>query len=441
MPDAAADRASRVAFIPHSTPITIARAEGAYLYTPDGRALLDAAGGAIVANVGHGRREVADAMAHAAAELSYIVPPFATEGRMELVERLVDRWVPRGLNRVYLASGGSEAVEAALRLARHHHVAAGRPGRWKVIGLDLSYHGVTLGALAVGNHAQRRAGMEPLLVPFPHAPAPYRFLGAKGGGPHPADELERIIREEGPDTVAGFIAEPVVGSAGAALVPLPDYWPRVREICDRYGVLLIADEVMTGFGRTGKKFGVDHWGVVPDILIAGKGLAGGYAPLCGVYTSEAVVAPLAARREDVMFHTFGGHPTAVAAANVVLQILEREDLVARAAEMGAVLKQRLQDGLGEHPNVGEIRGLGLLIGVELVKDRVTLERFPRETRFAQRVVGAGLRRGVIYYGAGSGPVPDALLIGPPFTITDADIDLIVNVLGEALDDAARSSPS
>ena len=430
------DPAARMAFIPHSVPFAIERAEGAYLVTPGGQRILDAAGGAIVMNIGHGRQEVADAVARALVETTYVVPPFATPHRVRLVERLIDHWLPKGITRVMFTSGGSEAVEAALRLARQHHLASGRESRWKVIGTDLSYHGVTLGALAVGNHATRRAGFEPMLVAFPKVPAPYRLLGAPEGGPHPADELERVIREEGPETVAAFIAEPVVGSAGGAMVPPDDYWPRVREICTRHGILLIADEVMTGFGRTGRKFAVDHWGVVPDILVGGKGLAGGYAPLGGVFATEAVVAPLAAKHEDVMFHTFAGHPSACAAADVVLEIMEREDLVARAAQVGNHLRARLEEAVGTHPNVGEIRGLGLMLGIELVKDRTTLERFPVGSRFAQRVQSQGLRRGVFYYAAGSGPVRDALLIGPPFTITNADIDLLVNTLTPSLDAAA-----
>ncbi len=435
--DTSPEALSRAAFIPHSVPFAIDRAEGAYLVTPSGQRILDAAGGAIVANIGHGRREVGEAMAEAATRNSYVVPPFVTPERARLVERLVERWLPAGLTRVLFTSGGSEGVEAALRLARQHHVAAGREGRWKVIGTDLSYHGVTLGALAVGNHAPRRGPIEPMLAAFPKAPAPFTFAGYPPPSENPAEALERVIRDEGVDTVAAFIAEPLVGSAGGALVPPDDYWPRVREICTRHGVLLIADEVMTGFGRTGKRFAVEHWGVTPDILVGGKGLAGGYAPLCGVYATEAVVAPLAALRQDVMFHTFAGHPAACAAADVVLDIMEREGLVARAAKTGALLKARLEEAVGAHPNVADVRGLGLMLGVELVKDRTTMERFPAGSRMAARVQAEGLRRGVFYYACGSGPVPDALLMGPPFTIGATDIDLLVRTLGPSIDAAVR----
>jgi adenosylmethionine-8-amino-7-oxononanoate aminotransferase len=435
--DASPARTTNAAFVPHGAPFAVARAEGAYLVTPAGQRILDAAGGAIVANIGHGRREVAEVAAAALERCTYVVPPFATEDRLKLVERLQKSWLPPSLTRITFTSGGSESVEAALRLARQHHLLAGRPDRWKVIGTDLSYHGVSLGALSVANHAARRAPFEPMLIPFPKTPAPYVIPGLEHAE-HPADALERVILAEDPETVAAFICEPVVGAAGGALVPVDDFWPRAREICSRYGVLLIADEVMSGFGRTGKKFAVEHWGVEPDILVGGKGLSGGYAPIGGVYASEAVVAPLAAERQDLMFYTYSGHPASCAVAEKVLEIMEREDLVARSERMGALLRQRL-DSLADHPNVAEIRGLGLMLGVEFVKDRRTMERFPAEAKFATRLQGAALRQGVFLYAAGSGPVRDAALFGPPFTINGEDIDLIVDTLAAALDETVAQT--
>ncbi len=432
------ERLRRMSFVPGSgPPFAIQSGEGVYLITPDGRQILDAAGGAIVSNIGHGRSEVAEVAGRALAEVDYVVPPFATEARVRLVERLVDRWLPEGLTRVGFTSGGSESVDAAIRLARQHHLAAGRPERWKVIGRELSYHGITLGALAAGGHASRRKGFEPLLVDFPKAPAHYCLdcsLGQHADGclERAADGLEEAIVQAGPDTVAAFIAEPVVGAAGGVLVPPQSYWPRVAEICHRYGVLLIADEVMTGFGRTGRRFGVDHWGVVPDIIVGGKGLAGGYAPIGGIYATAGVVAPLAEQGQDPMFYTFAGHSAACAVADKVLEILEREDLVARAAAMGEVLRARLSS-LEGHPNVAQVRGLGLLWGIELVRDRETLERFPASDHVAMRAVVAGLGRGVFFYPGGSGPVQDAVLIGPPFIISEDEIDMLAGVLEESID--------
>jgi adenosylmethionine-8-amino-7-oxononanoate aminotransferase len=428
------------AFVPGGISLPVARAEGAWLFLPDGRRILDAAGGAIVANVGHGRSEVADAVARALRQASYLVPPFATDARLELVERLRRDWLPAELTRILLTSGGSESVDAALRLARQHHVASGRAERWKMIGRDLSYHGTTLATLAVGGHTKRRAGLEPLLLDWPKAPA-HDCARCPLGLERPTcgvacvDAIEALIVREGPESVAAVVAEPVVGSTAGALVPPDDYWPRLAEICRRHGVLLIADEVMAGFGRTGRAFAVDHWGVVPDILVGGKGLAGGYAPMGGVYATEAVLAPLAARGEEFMFYTYGAHPASCAAAVAVLDIVQRERLVARAAETGKRLLDRLRATLADHPHVADVRGLGLLLGVELVRDRATLAPFPAATKLAGRVVAAGLSRGVFFYPGGSDAVRDVVCLGPPFTIGDEEIDLVCEVLPRAIDAA------
>jgi adenosylmethionine-8-amino-7-oxononanoate aminotransferase len=439
------DAARRAAFVPNerATPFPIARAEGAYLFAPDGQRILDAAGGAIVVNIGHGRREVAEVAARALEQLTYVVPTFATEAKTALVERLTERWLPDGMTRASFTSGGSESIEAAIRLARLHHVSAGRPERWKVIGREFSYHGITLAAMAVGGHEPRRKGYEPLLLNFPKAPSHYCLecsLGRtdKDCREESADKLEEVILREGPDTVAAFLAEPVVGSAAGAVVPPDGYWPRVAEICRKYGVLLIADEVMCGFGRTGAKFAVNHWGVVPDIMVAGKGLAGGYAPIGGVYATDRVIAPIAGRGEDLMFYTFTAHPAACAVADKVLEIMEREDLVARAKTMGDMLRERLRH-LENHPHVAEVRGIGLMQAVELVRDKETLERFPAEDRMTRRVVAAGLRKGVFFYPGGSGRAQDVIMLGPPMIITEDNIDLLVTVLEESIDEAVSRS--
>ena len=362
--------------------MAIARTEGPWLVTPDGRRILDAAGGAIVANVGHGRTEVADAVAEALKTETYLVPPFATPSRVRLVERLQASWLPEGLTRCVFTSGGSEGVDLALRVVRQHFVSAGEPSRWKVIGRELSYHGTTLATLSVGGHTKRRAGFEPLLVAHPKAPAcfPLRctYCGPSGcDGTGCADALDALIRREGPETVAAFIAEPVGGSTAGALVPPPAYWPRVVDICRRHGVLVIADEVM--------------------------------------------------------FYTYGAHPGACAAADKVLEILEREKLVERAAELGRLLTERLAP-LARHPNVAEVRGLGLLQAVEFVRDRKTLEPFPKEARFASRITAAALGHGVFLYPGGCDPARDVVCFGPPFTIGPAEIDLAVGALEKALAD-------
>lgn len=436
-----ASRTRRYPFVSRgeSPPVAVARTEGPWLVTPDGRRIYDAAGGAIVANIGHGRTEVADAVREALATESFVVPPFATPSRLRLTERLLDRWLPPGMTRCVFTSGGSEAMDAALRVARQHHLSAGRPSRWKVLGRELSYHGTTLGTLAVGGHTKRRAGFEPYLFDAPKAPACYPLRCALCRGREEgctlacADALDDLIRREGPDTVAAFVAEPVGGSTAGALVPAEGYLARVAEICRRHGVLLVADEVMCGFGRTGRKFATDHYGVVPDLLVGGKGLAGGYAPICGIFATEAVVEPIAARGDEVMFYTYAAHPGACAAADKVLEIVEREGLVARAAEMGTLLARRLA-GVADHPNVAEVRGLGLLQAVEFVRDKATLEPFPKETRFTTRVVAAGLGHGIFVYPGGCDPARDVVCFGPPLTITPDEIDFVAGAFEKALAD-------
>jgi len=436
-----AERARRLSFVarPGSTPLRIARAEGAWLYTEEGQAILDASGGAIVANVGHGRREVAEAYARELEKASYLLPPFATESRLRLVERLVQRWLPAGLTRVAFTSGGSESVDAALRVVRAHHLAAGRPGRWKVIGRDLSYHGTTLATLAVGGHTKRRAGYEPWLPDLPKAPACYCWRCPLGKtypscGVQCVDEIETAILRAGPDSVAAVIAEPIGGSTAGALVPPDEYWPRLAEICRRHGALLIADEVMTGFGRTGKKFAVDHWGTTPDILVGGKGLTGGYAPMGAVFAREEVVEPIAAAGQELMFFTYSAHPASCAAADRVLQILEREALVARAATMGEKLGKRLSRLLA-HPNVGDVRGRGLLWAVELVADKATREPFEASAKLTEKVVAAGIANGIFVYPGGVDPARDVITLGPPFTISEQEIEMI----GERLERAIESA--
>jgi adenosylmethionine-8-amino-7-oxononanoate aminotransferase len=435
------DRTRSYPFVSKGEParITIARTEGPYLITPEGQRIFDAAGGAIVSSIGHGRAEVAEAAQRALEQTSYVVPPFATESRVRLTERLQENWLPEGVTRVLYTSGGSESVEAAIRVARQHHVAAGRPGRWKIVGRQLGYHGITLTALAVGGHSKRRAGFEPLLMDFPKAPACYSLrceLCREQGACSLAcaDALERVIEEEGADTIAAFIAEPVGGSTAGALVPPDGYWPRIAEICRRHQILVIADEVMPGFGRTGRCFAVDHWGLVPDFIVGGKGLASGYAPIGGVFAREEVIAPIAARGDEVMFYTYGAQPASCAIADKVLEIVERENLVARAAEMGDLLQARLRDVFGDHPHVAEIRGLGLLQAVEFVRDRDTLDPFPADEKFTHRLIAAGLGHGVFFYPGGVDPARDVVCFGPPFTITPEQIDFVVEVLEKSVAD-------
>jgi adenosylmethionine-8-amino-7-oxononanoate aminotransferase len=425
-------------FVPAARNLNIVGTEGAYLETSDGRRILDAAGGAIVVNVGHGRRSVAEAVAQATEQETYVVPPWLTPSRAALIERLRRDWLPAGLGRVHLACGGSEGVESAMKIALQYHAACGRPERTVIIGRDVSYHGTTLATTAVGGHEARKKGLAHALADYPRVATPYPLrcpLGPHdpGAGDFYVAELEDRINEIGPDSVAAFLAEPIIGSSGGAIVPPENYWPAVRALCDRHGIVLIMDEVMTGFGRTGLRFGHQHWDVTPDILVAGKGLAGGYAPIAGIFARDEIASAIAEAEMNVMFHTFGAHPAACAAANEVLRILTDEDLVARAASLGERLAAALNAEFAQHPHVAEVRGRGLLQAVEIVADRDSLERFPTDANVTNRIVGAALERGVFFYGGGTGSVRDIVCFGPPFIIDDGDIETMVQTLGLALE--------
>ena len=420
-------------------PVRIERAKGAYLYDASGREILDAAGGAIAVNVGHGRLEVANAMRDAAVQCSYAVPPWLTPQRERLIERLLADWLPPGLTRVHLTASGSEGVETLVKIALEYHAACGREQKTKIIARAPSYHGTTLGALAVSGHEARRFGLDHALPAMPDVPAPYalRCPDADVGGYCLRALKERIHRED-PQTVAGILAEPIVGASGGALVPPDGYWQAVRALCDEHDILLLTDEVMCGFGRTGTRFALDRWGVEPDVMVAGKGLGGGYAPITGVYGTEAVAEALQQAGMNVMFHTFAAHPAACAAADKVLEILDRECLVEHAAKTGETLKARLAEALADHPHVAEVRGAGLLIGVEVVENRESLARYRADERVTTRITSSAYRRGVSFYPGGTGAQRDIVMIGPPFNIGEREVGRIVETLVAAVDDVTGS---
>lgn len=418
---------NRFSFVPGQVagPLVVG-GQGSYLFTADGRRILDAAGGAIVANVGHGRREVADRVHDAMATAGYVVPIWPTPHRLALRDRLVERWLPPGFTQLFFTSGGSESTDSAVRLARAYQLSKGRPERWKIVGRHPSYHGMTLGTIAAASHSGRQAGFEPLLLDFPKVPW------------DDADAVVKVIEQEDPSTIAGFIAEPITGASGGCLVADDHYWSTVTRVCKEHDILLIADEVMTGFGRTGRRFGHEHFPFQPDVVVGGKGLGGGYVPIGMVATRADVVEPLQATG-GFMFFTYSGSDAACAGAEAVLDILEEEQLVARSAAMGALLQQRLREELDDHRHVADIRGRGLFVGVQLVLDRDTGEQFPVTARLASQVVAAGLRRDVWYYPGGSGPVHDAVMFGCPFTVTESEIDTMAVVLRESIDEAVRST--
>lgn len=424
-------------FIPAKQLNSVSHASGAYLYMKDGAKILDAAGGAIVTNIGHGRQEVADAIHAAVMNSGYIVPPWLTPEREALVEELCNNWLPPHLTRVHLTSGGSEGNEAAMKIAVQYQASRGYKGRNVILARSVSYHGTTISTAGVSGHPGRKKGLEGILQDYPRIETPYP-LRCPLGPHHPgaADyyikSLEDTIASVGPDNIAALIAEPLNGSSGGAITPPDNYWNRAQAILKKHGILLIMDEVMTGFGRVGTKFGADLYGIEPDLLVAGKGMAGGYAAIAGVYGTAEIARSIAAGGYDIMFHTFGALPHSCAAATKVLQILRHENLVERTRKVGADLKARLIDRFGQHPLVAEIRGEGLLIGIEIVKDRETLTPFDASEGITGKMVGYAMAEGVFFYPGGTGEVRDILCIGAPLIIGEEEMELMVNALDKAL---------
>jgi adenosylmethionine-8-amino-7-oxononanoate aminotransferase len=424
---------------PHD-PIAIERAEGPWLYTRDGRKILDGGAGAVVVNIGQGREEIAEIARQTIARLDYVLPVWTSPERERLVERLV-KWTPAGINRFFFTSGGSEANEAAFKFALLYHKIRGKITKNQIIGRQFSYHGNTIAALSAAGTG-RRADYEQVLIDWPKIPPSYCYR-CPWGKTYPgcdldcAAALEQKILELGADSIAAFIAEPMMGSAGGAVPPVKEYWPRLREICSKYDVLLIADEVMTGFGRTGRRFAVDHWNVVPDILVGGKGLTGGYLPMGVCAVRGELVEEVERSKADFMFYTYSSHPVACAVADGVLGIMEREQLVERSAQVGARLGAQLREELSGHPMVGDIRGSGLFWGIELVHDKANRVPFAPEKRVTNKVLAAALRRGLFFYpangmaGQGRG---DAMMLTPPFIIGDAEIEFVVRTARDALED-------
>lgn len=428
--------------IPGTAPPSITRGEGVWLWDTEGRRYLDGCSGAVVVNVGHGRTEVMEAIARQGRQVAFVHGGEFTSPALDDFCARLAALAPRGLDRVYPVSGGSEATETALKLARAYHRLRGRHGKWRVIARRVSYHGTTLGALSMSGHAARRAPYAPLLLDFPHLDGPDLY---RDPDPHsPANTgaaLEAAILAAGADSVAAFIAEPVVGAAGGALTPPPGHFERIREICDRYDVLFIADEVMTGVGRTGHMWGMQHSAATPDLLVAGKGLASGYAPLAAVLAS-ARIHDLFAESDQPFVHgfTYAGHPLACAAGSAVLDIMVRERLAERAAAQGERLDTLLREVAARHPIVGDVRGRGLMRGIELVADRATKAPHPARMTVAARLGEAALRRGLcIYPGGGhlAGPSGDHALVAPPLVVDGAELGELASRLDESLGDLER----
>jgi len=425
------------------------RGEGCYVFDSHGRKYLDAAGSAAVVSIGHGVAEVGRAMARQAAELEFAhTSQFHTAIAERLAARLRVLAPPafREAGRVWFTSGGSEATETAIKLARQYWVERGQPSRTRIVSRWQSYHGSTLGALALSGNLRRRAIYAPLLPEWGHI-APCYCYRCPLGLTFPdcrvacADELEKLLTDVGPQSVAAFIFEPVVGATLGAVAPPDGYLQRIAEIARRHGILLIADEVMTGMGRTGKNFAVEHWGITPDLILVGKGVASGYAPLGAVLVAPHVAEAIQ-HGSGAFEHgfTYQAHPVAMAAGLAVLDYIAQHHLFDRVLSAGRELLAALEP-LRQHPNVGDIRGLGLLLGIEFVKDRASREPFPRSAGFAERVRQAAMEEGVTTYpiqGCADGERGDHILLAPPFTISADETRFLARALEAALARAAAS---
>ncbi len=419
--------------LPRGAPaLRIHRAEGVYVYDTEGRRYLDGSAGPLAANLGHSVPEILAAMERQLRLATFAHGSEFVSAAQERAAELLVSFAPPGLSSVFFVSGGSEATEAALKLARQYWVDAGRPGKYKIVGKRASYHGATLGALAASGFASRQAPYEPLLLPFPHIPEVYCRrcpFGLTYGrcALECATALEETIRREGAETVAAVIVEPVSGAANAAVVPPPEYLPLLREICTRHEVLLIADEVMTGLGRTGANFAVDHWGVVPDILVCAKGLGAGYMPIGAVVAHERIARTILRGSGRFLHgHTYAGNPLACATAAAVLAYLRDHDLVAAARAKGDLLRRELEP-LRDHPAVADVRGIGLMWGVEFEPP----QDHPAASSPAAAVVASALRHGLLVYPAGGalpGSVPNQILVGPPLTIAEPELVLLGRLL-------------
>ena len=428
----------------------VERGEGVYLYDTEGRRYLDASGGAIVVNVGHGVDEIARAVGDQAARAAYAHPTAFTSGPTEAYAAALAEVVDVPNPRFFFLSSGSEAVETAIKLARQIQLEQGRSGRYLVISRWQSYHGTTLGALAVTGKPRMRRPFGPMLAHVPHIPPPYCYrcpfeLSYPDCDLRCADALEREIERVGAENVAAFIAEPVSGATLGAVVPPAGYWRRIREICDDHDVLLIADEVMTGFGRTGRWFALQHWDVVPDVVAMSKGTAGGYVPLAvTAVRGDLVDAIVDGSGDFVHGGTFSHHPVTTAAGLATLRYLQRHNLVAEAARKGKSLGRKLRQGLELLSSVGDVRGIGMMWGVEFVADRESKTPYPAEAHAAQKVADAAFERGLLVYPSGGcvdGTAGDHLTLGPPFVISEEQMDELVALLREAISAALPQIPT
>jgi adenosylmethionine-8-amino-7-oxononanoate aminotransferase len=414
---------------------------GVYIFDENNKKYLDASSGAVTANIGHGVQEVVDAMIEQANKISFVYrSQFSSRPAEELAEKLA-HLTPGDVNWSFFVNSGSEATETALKIAIQYWQEKGDFRKNKILSRWMSYHGITIGALSMSGHKKRRERYSVLLDDCPKVSPPYCYR-CPLSKVYPscnlmcASELEKAIKREGEENIAAFIAEPIVGAAGGAIMPPPGYYEKIREICDRYNILFIVDEVMTGFGRTGKMFAIDHWGIVPDLMAVGKGMSGGYTPIAATLVSEKVMLPILNGSKVIMSgHTFSANPQSAAVASAVLHYIESNQLVNQSKEKGDYLYQKMVELKRQFQIIGDVRGTGLMIGVEFVSDLINKIPFQKEISITSLVVQKAREKGLLVYPAQAGSDDgngDAILIAPPLIISEQEIDILVKLLSETL---------
>ncbi|SDW18825.1 aspartate aminotransferase family protein [Paenibacillus sp. CF384] len=412
--------------------------KGVFLYDEHGKAYLDASSGAVTAGIGHGVQEVIDAMLAQAQKVSFVYrSQFTSEPAEQLAKRLSDM-APGHDYWSFFVNSGSEATETAMKIAIQYWQEQGRLGKNKVISRRMSYHGITLGALSMSGHVTRRRRFVPLLEELPVVAAPYCYrcpLSAPSCGQACADDLETNIKRIGAEHIAAFIAEPIIGAAGGAVVPPEGYYERIKAICEKYEILFIADEVMTGIARTGAMFGMEHWSVEPDLIALGKGLSAGYTPIAATLVKDRIMEPILAGSQIVMSgHTFSANPQSAATALAVLDYIDAGGLVGAAEEKGRYLRQALERIASTCAIIGDVRGKGLLLGLEFVADRASKRVFPVVLSVTTRIVERAQSKGLLIYPAAGGVngEGDAVIIAPPLVITTEEMDLLASLLEETI---------
>jgi len=417
------------------------RAEGLYLYDSEGRKYIDGAAGIAVVNIGHGVKEVISAMYRQAKKASFIFAgQFTTEAQLNLAKSIA-QLSPSGLSRVFFVSGGAEATETALKMARQYHVETNHSSKYKVVARWLSYHGNTIGALSMSGRTQWRKVFTPYLLNFPHIVPPYCYRcpfdkSYPECGIDCAYDLERVIKLEGADSIAAFIAEPIIGTTAPGVTPPPEYYQIIRSICDKHNVLMIIDEVITGFGRTGKNFAIDHWNIVPDIIATGKGISSGYTPLAAVIAHEKIFHAFEKGSGSFTHgHTYAGNPLSCAVGLAVQEYMQKNNLIERVVTAGSFFLRRLS-ALSDLPIVGDIRGKGLLLGVEFVLDKKTKSPFERKLKVAENIVQNAFQKGLIIVsgvpGNVDGVLGDHIQISPPFIIDEAAMEAMVKIIRDSI---------